>query len=270
MSFEESGFLDSSEWPNLIVNTLQVGEKMFAVLEELCRYSWKYQSEISVPVDDKIEQMRVAAYAKVVSTAQGACILLRLGMSRQGEALTRVAWESTFTLGALTKDRSIIFAIKNKFYNQENVMIQRALDTEKFIEHCPEQIERMKSKIKQNNEASKENIAVAKSKGIKTGKGSAYDLAKHCGLDYEYATLYTQLSNAVHSNIRDLDSHIVVDDDGNPLNFTNHPDPIRSTHVASMLASAVLTSLRCVLPENFENDLKLELFRTKIDEASIF
>jgi len=57
-----------------------------------------------------------------------------------------------------------------------------------------------------------------------TGKPiNIYELAKLAEMEDWYLTIYTLLSFAAHSKVSDLDRHVVVGDDGEPIEFQNEP-----------------------------------------------
>ena len=80
-----------------------------------------------------------------------------------------------------------------------------------------------------------------------TGKPvNIYELAKLAEMEDWYLSIYTLLSFAAHSKVSDLNCHVVVGVDGEPLEFQNEPVTSGQASVWAWVVEVQLAAMRSV------------------------
>lgn len=233
MPFEDNGFLDRESWPAINANAKDAAGPLMRWVEELCAFAWRHQFDLASQAGDTVAEMRMCLYAKVVSTAQGAVILLHLGMAQQGEALARVALEAMFALGAITKDNDVAKSLAAGYHDSRIKRINRVLGSTS---------ESLKGSL--SKELAREVIAESRAamKELDVASRNVEQLARTAGLHDLYVVLYSSLSDSVHSTVQDMENHI-VHHNGEATAFRNEPDFERIGSVATIVAQTVIAAL---------------------------
>jgi hypothetical protein len=169
------------------------------------------QHEIKIHPDKLEELIGSALYARTLAFTQSAALLLEHGLPVQARTVLRAGLESLFSLAALAKNQSLASSLLASHDADRRTLVDR--------------IRRWK------NPALRASIAAELSEAdlaaMANGAGKAtnvYELAKAGDMEEWYLTLYTLLSFAAHSKVSDLDRHVVVNHDGEPIEFQNEPD----------------------------------------------
>jgi hypothetical protein len=73
-----------------------------------------------------------------------------------------------------------------------------------------------------------------------------YDLAKRADMEDWYLTIYTLLSFAAHGAISDLESHAVVDADGDVVEFKSEPELADQQAIWAWAAEVEVAAMRAL------------------------
>jgi hypothetical protein len=262
MPFEDSGFLDRESWPVINAHAKDAAGPLMQWVEDLCEFSWRHQFELASKAGDTVAEMRMCLYAKVVSTAQGAMILLHLGMAQQGEALARVALEAMFALGAITKDNDVAKSLVAGYHDSRIKRINRVLQSTS---------EPLKGAL--SDKLARDVIAESRAaiKELEVASRNVEQLARTAGLHDLYVVLYSSLSDAVHSTVQDMENHI-VHHNGEATGFRNEPDFERIGSVATIVAQTVIAALAITAHDTSSNAVApfIEDARKKLHELGDF
>jgi Family of unknown function (DUF5677) len=168
------------------------------------------QHELKIHVHKLDEALGAALYARTLAFVQSSVILLEHGMPVQGRTVLRAGLESLFQLAALAKDRTIAPRLLASHDADRRTLADR--------------IRRWRDPALRASIDSQLSEADLAAMSAGTGKSiNIYDLAKLAEMEDWYLTIYTLLSFAAHSKVSDLDGHVVVGNDGKPIEFQNEP-----------------------------------------------
>lgn len=240
----EDGFLSAS-----IQEVRADVHKQYPVHVELLyatnRRAMEMQYQLSIRRDNLREALGAALYARTLTTTQSAALLLEHGLPSQGRTILRASLETLFPLAALAKNPNVASAIVASHDADRRTLVDR--------------IRRWKSPELRASIESK--LSEAELDEMSKGPGKAtniYELAKMADMEDWYLTLYSLLSFAAHAKVSDLDSHVVTDVNGDPLEFRNEPDIlaqdaewawVTEVQLAAMRSVATIFSLDCRLIE---------------------
>ncbi|MCW5604686.1 MAG: hypothetical protein KIT18_09095, partial [Burkholderiales bacterium] len=166
------------------------------------------QHELRIHPNKLEESLGAVLYARTLAFIQSTALLLEHGLPVQARTVLRASLESLFPLAALTKDRSLASKLLASHNADRRTLVDR--------------IQRWQNPVLRASIDSK--LSEADLAAIASGTGKAiniYELAKVADMEDWYLTLYTLLSFAAHSKVSDLDRHVVVNEDGEPIEFQN-------------------------------------------------
>jgi hypothetical protein len=155
-----------------------------------------------------------ALFARSLSHAQAAILLLERGMSPSGRAMLRCALEGTFRLVACSREYQTAVV----FFDEIHVDLKRK------ARQLGELAERDRAGMDEALRTRMLAEATAKIAEFGAYGLSASEMATRSGLDNLYLTAYAFLCGAVHSSANDLSEHYVVDGDRNVTSIRTGPD----------------------------------------------
>jgi len=191
------------------------------------------QHELRIHADKLEESLGAALYARTLAFTQSAALLLEHGLPVQARTVLRAGLESLFPLAALAKDRSLASSLLASHNADRRTLVDR--------------IRRWKNpalRASIDSQLSEVDLAA-----MASGAGKAtnvYELAKVADMEDWYLTLYTLLSFAAHSKVSNLDRHVVLNDDGEPIEFQNEPDISNQEPVWAWGIEVQLAAMRSV------------------------
>lgn len=160
-----------------------------------------------VKIDSTDQQQSIAAllYSRVLGHAQGAVLLIERCMPTQGEVLCRASLEALFGFIAVAeKADTAELLVKADRYDQSSLLKAVLRRSESLNAHSQQQTTALLQEIKEDLERNPSSAL------------NARDLAERAGQIALYDSLYKVLSLSVHSNLRDLEQQLSLDDDGIP------------------------------------------------------
>jgi hypothetical protein len=184
------------------------------VIRDIEKVSREVQHRLHIPKDNMRPMLAALLFSRTISNVAASTLIFESGYESQGRALLRVAMESTFILVAIDKNPELA----DQFAQQDDLQRKRMFNKTRMW-NSPELQEQARAhstdeKLAEIQEAIKEN-AVKK----KTTEG----YSKAAGLHDWYLTAYSLFSNSIHNSVRDLESHIDTDDDGEIIQIINEP-----------------------------------------------
>lgn len=216
----------------------------YASIEEKARET---QHRLEVGRDNLRELLVAVLFARTIANTASAVLVVEHGYDVQGRALLRAAMESLFSLVAIEKDpeQAEKFVVadeqeRKRMLNKSRAWSAPALKAKAQHIATDEKLEEIEKTIEATNakRISTESMAIA------------------AGLHDWYLTAYALFSASVHSNVRDLERHLVLTEDNEIEEIRNEPiieELDRLLLTASELLLKGLESLDVVFGLNSEN-----------------
>lgn len=182
----------------------------------------------------KLEEATGAAlYARTLASTQSSALLLEHGLPSQARTVLRAALESLFPLAAIAKQSTVASSWIASHDADRKTIVDR--------------IRRWKDPALRASIDSM--VSEAELDAMSKGSGKAislYEIAKLADMEDWYLTLYMLLSFAAHAKVSDLDSHVVLDANGDVVEFQNEPDISNQEIVWAWATEVQLAAMRSV------------------------
>lgn len=247
----ELGFL-GSEITEVVAIVEHRYKRWLDIFEAINLVAWGTQYNFKVHKDDPQEVLMATAYARTLTNTQAVIILAKRGMDTQARVMLRAALEVLFTLKAIAKSRD--FALK--FMAADDVAQGKVFNKLKtWIAASPQE--------KDTNEAIDRALAENKKAIQNSGarRISTEEVSKVGELHSLYLTAYSHFSASVHSNVRDLERHFVVDSDKDISEIRNEPELDNLGILFSTASEIILIALAGIaelLPISIEQFLEVQ------------
>lgn len=203
MSILDKGYLDTEaeEKREFILNSYH---KIFSfyttIIEDAHSLLNKSYSMINNSADRLI---MVSLFMRSLTLYQAIYFIAQRGMLAESRILLRSLIETVFYLAAASNESSIFQVLQIKDEKQKLKSVNRIINSKIKINNLPSPAEL--DKIKQDIEQRIEVIS-AQNKSIE-------ELSKIAKMHDYYLTVYSHLCNSVHTNLIDLEAHIVYKKD---------------------------------------------------------
>lgn len=214
MSLNESGFLspDIVAW---VAKHRAEAPQAFRLADALNRAAVRMLFA-SPPKDDKQQLMVALLFARLLELYQSVLVLAERGSISAARALLRVMCEATFYMRASQKDPAFIDAyVQDDRFRQAQLIEALTAIPPEANAVAPEILEDLKRQAAQLR---------AQIKADKQSWLKAADTAALADLLDFYRLFFVPYSNAVHSAARDLNSHVVENDQGSIASLRWGPD----------------------------------------------
>jgi hypothetical protein len=235
-SFAESGYL-STEIDKCIKEIRNRYSEWLDLIESINRFGQELQYRLKVDVTDPQSLVCATLYARTLSTFQAAVLLSERGIAPQAQMLLRCMLESIFSLVAISKHKDMARQFiaadavnrlkmfnKVKTWKSEGLReLTRQRDTGVTKQEIEQDIEETDAK----------NISVEQ-------------MAIKAGLHDWYLTAYVIFSGSVHTSVRDLESHLAVDEASNTVSIVNEPTIAELDKLLLTAAEGMLLVLQAV------------------------
>ena len=204
--------------------------------------------ELNIHNENPQELLLSTLFLRSLSNYQGALILLSKGMILEARILIRSLLEILF--------RFKVISISQKeavnFINQDRINSKSLIDKVSKLKNTP-------FELKSLQERKTEIEAEIKDYNIQYHGTNWY--AKKAELDDYYNMVYPFLCNAVHSNVRDLESHLIIKD--NKVTSFNYGPTTNELEDQLFLASQFLLRMIDILNDIFGLKILNELVSFK-------
>lgn len=184
------------------------------VIRDVEKVSRELQHRLKIPKDDLRRILVALLFSRTISNVAAATLVFESGYESQGRALLRVAMESTFTLVAIDKNPDLA-----EQFAQEDDLQRKRMFNKARMWNTPElqkqaRVHATDEKLAEIQEAIEENAA---------RKLPTEEYSKLAGLHDWYLTAYSLFSTSIHNSVRDLESHIDTDHEGEITQIINEP-----------------------------------------------
>lgn len=233
---DEKGFL-GKEIEKWILKIRGAHSDFFQLADKVNQFCQKQMFKLEAHNKDKQETLVAALYIRVINTYQAAILLAERGLMSQSKTLTRSMIESLFSLCAIAKSEK--YADEFILEDQRN-RLRYVNKYRKLHGGIPPEVSRaeIESLEKQLHEDIKEHEIKKK-----TTEQWSIDAGMH---DW-YLAVYSVLSDSVHSKVKDLERHLVVNNSNEIKEFQWGPDDHDIEKILMTLIQGMLTGLKCTL-----------------------
>jgi hypothetical protein len=197
---------------------------------------------------DPEELLCATLFTRALEHYQATLILLGKGLIAPAKVTLRASLEAVFTTRAVVADKAALRAFINDDLFQRRKLIRRAqqydyLSLEELREALtPDFVDRLEQQIRDSG-----------AEQLKTE-----DLSKLAGMHDWYTTLYALLSKATHTNVRQLEAYVSLDESGEIRGLTYAPSMEKIPHLVLTAAHCILLGADAVAGV-FEIDLQAKL-----------
>jgi Family of unknown function (DUF5677) len=153
-------------------------------------------------------------YGRTLTNLQTSALLISFGLERQARAMFRVALESLMTFVAITKSETFAeqYTVADEDYRKK--MFNKSVLLGKIDpSYVPAQqaTQLLEKEIQ-------EEVARLKAREMKV-----FEVAKVAEMENWYLSVYALFSSSVHTNVRDIEQHLVLDSNDNISGIINEP-----------------------------------------------
>jgi hypothetical protein len=199
-AFDNNGFLSKTGF-ELETAIRAQNAKELSLAEQINRDCHTLLFGSVVHREDGQEVLTATLFLRVLEHFQGVLSLLPLGVVAPGRATLRAMLEAVFATRSVAADESFVrrfistdLLVRRKMMNLARNNSYVALESLREA-LTPELISELSAEISRRN----------------AQKISAEELARSAGMHDWYVSLYTHLSAAVHTSVRDLESYLELD-----------------------------------------------------------
>ncbi len=197
----ESGFKkEYAQWLNFLYDINQYGQGL--------------QYDLDINNENGQQLVCASLFARCVSMYQSTIILSVKGMEIQATILLRCLLESIFSLVASSKSEEMVkkyvnadFIERRKFFNKVRMCRSESMKDLAEKHATDEVIEEIKEDIKKTE----------------AQRLSTEQIAIKADLHEWYLTAYSIFSHSVHSSARDIEKHLIVDENEKIMGLQNEP-----------------------------------------------
>lgn len=188
------------------------------IATEINLYAQNHQYQLQPTQLNQVELLATGLYARSLSTFQGVIVLAKSGMKHQSLMLLRCLLESVFQLKALANEPEFIELLKMQGLRNHRHSLERLVkmkNRNKEHDEDYEEMRRLRSKARKEvgKHRHKEHLSEL----------SIITTAKKAGMENYYDTLYAMGSTVIHSGIRSIEEHLVIDTDNLVKEMINQP-----------------------------------------------
>jgi hypothetical protein len=216
----------------------------YASIEEKARET---QHRLEIGRENLRELLVAVLFTRTLANVASTVLVVEHGYDVQGRALLRAAMESLFSLVAIEKDPEQA----KKFVVADELERKRMLNKSRAWSAPALKAQAQQSATDDKLEEIEKAIEATGAKSISTES-----MAKTAGLHDWYLTAYAVFSASVHSNVRDLQRHLVLTEHNEIEEIRNEPiieELDRLLLIASEILLKGLESLDVVFGLNDEN-----------------
>lgn len=235
-NFQEHGFLSNnlSEFEDIFRKKY---EPWLNFLFEINNYAQVLQYKLDISNENGQQLVCASLYARCISMYQAAIFISIKGMETQAIILLRCLLESLFNLVASSKSEEVVKKFvaadqfeRRKFFNKARMWKSDSLRDLAEKHATDEIIQQIQNDI-DKTEAQRfptEQVAI---------KAELHDW---------YLTAYSIFSHSVHSSVRDLEKHLIINDQGDITGLINEPTIDEYDRLFATAAEAMLHALKAV------------------------
>lgn len=253
-----NGFL-SSEISSWITEYRKTYSDLFDFAEELNRQAHEVLFNIDAHNQDIEEVLIASLFLRTIHTYQGVILLVERGMIAQARMLARCMFDSLFPLCAIVRD-------ENREVYREFVLVDH-ITRRKFVRKY-----RKLATAEEKNLKILEDLETELESEIKDGdikEIRTVDWAEKAGLLDWYNSIYSTLSNTVHSNVRDLEHYYVRNHENQIKEFKWWPDDTGIEDIFITVFQIIITCMLAVAEFFNQRQIdKIKGFQQRLDDIT--
>mgnify|MGYP000197400956 CR=1 FL=1 len=240
----------SPDMSEVIAQFRLIHTKTFSLAEKLNELAHQEMFETEVTSSNAQQLLIACLLHRALTTFQGVIVLTERGMPAEATTLLRTLLEVMFRLVAIAKDSEVgrTYILQDEFHRK------------KFINKFKLLSEPVRSAATQPSHDHDSLLTDINHKIAEHGVSERSTLwfAEQAGLADFYHSAYSVLSGAVHANVRDIESALVVDENGNVTAFDYGPSDAGIDEILLTAIESLIFCLRgafSVLPSASQNAL---------------
>ena len=247
IDFNFNGFLSNevAEWSK--VQKFE-NDDSFNLCIDLNRFAQEILYKIKIHNEDPQELLASTLFLRSLEFFQGAIISIQKGMINNAKVLSRCYLEILFKLRAISISPDIVI----DYIQQHDIKIK------KFIKKLNNLSQKTKSKIDLSETSEKYDEIIEKIEALKIKEHGVAFYADKSKLMDLYNTAYSLFSDQVHSNVSDLESYLVIENNKvvsfNHGPIINHSEEVLNTISECMIY--ILEDLNIIFNLDFQEKLK--------------
>ena len=213
MDFDTEGYL-SLQMDNFINDITYKNKEIFNLCEDLNRYAQTLKFDIHTDKSKLSQVLIVGLFVKILNSYQAAIILSRYGLCSQANSINRVSLEALFVLRAIESDNSLAkVLIGEDSKNMEKILRKVTSNKDSVFDNIQSEVDvsDLEPLVQKNKDEDNNILKVEK-------------WAELSGLTNLYLTMYSELSNDVHVEIRNLSQYLTTDSSGIINGISDLPD----------------------------------------------
>lgn len=213
MPFDEYGFL-GTQIKDIENQNYQENKMVFDTCYDLNKLANTIKLQLRIHIENGQETVCSCLFVKILNGFQAATILYRYGLESEAKIITRTILEAVFILKAIAKNPEEAAAFVNTDKKKRENLLK--LIHEKDENNVMESLKATFSK-EMYEELKKEN------KKEKVQSIEVYEWAMKAGLETYHKYAYTCLNADVHTDIRNLEKHLELDEQRNIIGINCIP-----------------------------------------------
>lgn len=203
MNFDTEGYL-SLQMDNFVNDITSENKEIFNLCEDLNRYAQILKFDIHADTSELSQILIVGLFAKILNSYQATIILSRYGLCSQAKSINRISLEALFVLRAIASDNSLAkVLIGSDSKAMEKTLRKVTSNKDNIFDNILSEVDisDLGPLIQKNKDEDNNILRVEK-------------WAELGGLTNLYLTMYSELSNDVHIEIRNLSQYLTTDSSG--------------------------------------------------------
>lgn len=213
MPFDEHGFL-GKQIIDIANQNYEENKKVFDNCYDLNKLAYAIKLQLSIHIEDGQEVVSSCLFVKILNGFQAATILYKYGLESEAKIITRTILEAVFILKAIADNPEEVVAFVNTDKKKRETLLK--LIHEKDKNNVMQSLKASLNK-EMYEELKKEN------KKEKVKSIEVFEWAEKAGLETYHKYAYTCLNADVHTDIRNLEKHLILDESRNILGISCIP-----------------------------------------------
>ena len=213
----------------------------FQLVQSINRLAQLLLGEVRIDTDEPRQSIAGLLFARVLCHAQGAVLLIERCMPTQSEVLCRASLEALFGLLAVVEKPDIADLLVKADRYQRRDLLKARLSILLFHSPDADALPQVTSCLQEIEENVKRDPSPKEER-----KATALKLADRADQIGLYYSAYKLLSLPVHSNLRDLERQLGLDENGTPTSIGWGPTLEGLDHLLMTVAETLLRGVTAI------------------------
>ena len=245
--FNTNGYL-SKEMEDWTSGEHFAADDLYNLAIRINQFAQRILYRLRINNEDPQELLMSTLYIRVLGIYQGTILMVTKGMIIEAKILSRSLLEILYRIGAISKSKEIAI----EFIRQDHITQKKTINKLNMLSENVKDSLKL-SKLSEKYAELKDEISAMDIKERRT----QWFAAKAELLD-SYNTAYSTFSNAVHSNVRELESYLVLQNKDKVISFKYGPT---ARHRPVVLLTLLESMLQIIgfMAATFDLDISEEL-----------